>query len=150
MLNDYVSLHTDDKKYSITVIIGGTFRENDEFGIVLAYDDHIDTVRRRFKEIHFEHLYSIQPIRRFDDINNALYLVDNSLNDNVTSPSSIKKEEKQNTFIPKQDVEIAMEVNVSTAKQTKLRPNEDLNNINDKKSDRTKKKVILIFKYIFT
>lgn len=149
MLNDYVSLLTDDKKYSITIVIGGTFRENDEFGIVLAYDDHIDTVRRRFKEINFEHLYSIQPIRRFDDINNALYLVDNSLSDNVNLPSSIKKKEKQNTSIPKQNVEIAMEVNVSTAEQTKLKHNEVLNNINDAKSDKTKKKVILIFKYIF-
>lgn len=52
--------------------------------------------------------------------------------------------------MPKQDVEIAMEVNVSTAKQTKLRSNEILNNINDEKSDKTKKEVILIFKYIFT
>lgn len=150
MLNDYVSLHTNDKKYSITVVIGGTFRENDEFGIVLAYDDHIDTVRRRFKEINFEHLYSIQPIKRFDDINNALYLVDNSLSNNVNPPSSIKKEEKQNPSIPKQDVEIAIKVDAAIAKQTKLRPNEVLNNINDEKSDKTKKKVILIFKYIFT
>lgn len=140
LLNDYVSLLTDDKKYSITIVIGGTFQENDEFGIVLAYDDHIDTVRRRFKEISFEHLYSIQPISRFDDINYALYLVDNSLSDNVNLPSSIKKKEKEITSIPKQDVEIEMKVDVSTAKQNKLMPNEVLNNINYAKSDKTNKK----------
>lgn len=77
----------------------------------MVYNDHLETVRRRFKHINFEHLYSIQPINRFDDINNALYLVDSSLNNHI--PSSIKKKENGNIATDKQNVEISMETDSS-------------------------------------
>ncbi|XP_060837578.1 DNA polymerase delta subunit 3-like [Rhopalosiphum padi] len=123
LLKDYVSKLTDDQKYSITVVIGGTLKENDEFCIVLAYDDHVETMRRRFKQIDFEHIYSIQPISRFDDINNALYLVDNSLNNYTNLPSSIKTKEKINDSMSEQKDAIEMEINLPLTKQTNLSPN---------------------------
>lgn len=92
LLNDYASKLDGNKKYSTTKIIGGILKDNDEFCIVLVYDDHVETIRRRFKQINFEHLYSIQPIsNRLSDINTSLYLVDNSPNDHAKLFSSIKK-----------------------------------------------------------
>ncbi|XP_026808725.1 DNA polymerase delta subunit 3-like [Rhopalosiphum maidis] len=123
LLKDYVSKLTDDQKYSITVVIGGTLKENDEFCIVLAYDDHVETMRRRFKQIDFEHIYSIQPISRFDDINNALYLVNNSLNNYTNLLSSIKTKEKRNDLMSEQKDAIEMEINLPLTKQTNLSPN---------------------------
>uniref|UniRef100_A0A2H8TVG5 DNA polymerase delta subunit 3 n=1 Tax=Melanaphis sacchari TaxID=742174 RepID=A0A2H8TVG5_9HEMI len=140
LLKDYVSKLTNDQKYSITVIMGGTLKENDEFSIVLAYDDHVETMRRRFKQIDFEHIYSIQPISRFDDINNALYLVDNSLNDYINLPSSIKTKKKGN----EQKDAIEMEIDLALPEQTNLSPNEIQNHesetIADTKLDKTQKK----------
>lgn len=153
MLKDYVSKLTDDQKYSITVVIGGTLKENDEFCIVLAYDDHVETMRRRFKEIDFEHIYSIQPISRFDDINNALYLVDNSLNNYTNLPSSIKTKEKINDSMSEQKDAIEMEINLPLTKQTNLSPNKIQNHksetIASTKLDKPQKKVILVFNLIF-
>jgi len=148
LLKDYVSKLTDDHKYSITVAIGGTLKENDEFCIVLAYDDHVETMHRRFKQIDFEHVYSIQPINRFDDMNNALYIVDNSLN-NVNLPSSIKRKEIGNDSMLEQRDVIEMEINLPLTKQTNLSPNQVQNHKNettaDKKLDKTQKEVTLIF-----
>lgn len=145
MLKDYVSKLTDNKKYSTTIVIGGTLKENDEFCIVLAYDNHVETMRRRFKQINFEHLYSIQPISRFNDTNNALYLVDNSINNYVNLPSSIEKKEKGSILINKQSVEIAMEIDLPINKETNITPNRVLNNINktngETKLDKIQKKV---------
>ncbi|XP_060863805.1 DNA polymerase delta subunit 3-like [Metopolophium dirhodum] len=142
LLKDYVSKLTDDHKYSITVAIGGTLKENDEFCIVLAYDDHVETMHRRFKQIDFEHVYSIQPINRFDDMNNALYIVDNSLN-NVNLPSSIKRKEIGNDSMPEQRDVIEMEINLPLTKQTNLSPNQVQNHKNettaDTKLDKTQK-----------
>jgi len=149
LLNDYVSKLNDDHKYSITVAIGGTLKENDEFCIVLAYDDHVKTMQRRFKQIDFEHVYSVQPINRFDDMNNALFIVDNSLNNYVNLPSSIKKKEIGNDSIPEQRDTVEMEINLPLTKQTNLSPNQVQNHknetISDTKLDKTQKEVILIF-----
>ncbi|VVC27706.1 DNA polymerase subunit Cdc27 [Cinara cedri] len=118
LLKDYACKLTDDKNYSVSIIIGGILKETDEFCIVLANDDHAKTVRRRFKKINFEHLYSIQPISRLSDINNALYLVDSSENNFVNLPSSIKKTEKGIMSIPVKSVETAMEIDVPLGKET--------------------------------
>ncbi|XP_001947535.2 DNA polymerase delta subunit 3 [Acyrthosiphon pisum] len=134
LLKDYVSKLTADHKYSITIAIGGTLKENDEFCIVLAYDDHVETMHRRFKQIDFEHVYSIQPINRFDDMNNALHLVDNSLN-NVNLPSSIKRKEIGNDSIPEQRDAIEMEINLPLTKQTNLSPNQVQNHKNETTAD---------------
>lgn len=146
LLKEYVSKLTDDQKYSITVVIGGVLKENDGFSIVLAYDDHVDTMRRRFKQIDFEHIYSIQPISRFDDINNALYLVDNSSNNYTNLPSSIKTKEKGNDSMPEQTDAIEMEINLPLTEQTNLSPNKIQNLkseiITNTKLDKTQKKVI--------
>lgn len=151
-MKDYVSKLTDDKKYSITIVIGGTLKENDEFCIVLAYDDHVETMRRRFKQIHFEHLYSIQPISRFHDINNALCLADNSLNNYINLPSSIKKKEKGNNLIHKQCVEIPEEKDLPSTEQKNSTPTKVVNNsietVVNKTLDKTEKKVILILNLI--
>lgn len=157
MLKDYVSKLPDDKKYSTTIVIGGTFKENDEFSVVLAYDDHVETMRRRFKHIDFEHLYSIQPISRFDDINNALYLADNSL-EYVSLPSSINRKEKKNITVPKQCVETKINnIDLSSSKATKDTSNGVLNNHNNEtkvedktKLDKTQKKVILVLNSIYS
>jgi len=133
LLQDYVSQLTSSKKYSITIAIGGILQENNEFCIVIAYNDHVETMRRRFKQISFEHLYSIQPISRFDDINNALYLVDNSLNNKV--PSSIKKKEKINICVQKQSNQIAIEMCAPSTKETNVISNEVLNHSNGKIDD---------------
>lgn len=150
LLKDYVSKLTDDHKYSITVAIGGTLKENDEFCIVLAYDDHVETMHRRFKQIDFEHVYSIQPINRFDDMNNALYIVDNSLNNCVNLPSSIKRKEIGNdSMSEKRGDVIEMEIDLPLTKQTNLPSNQVQNHKNEKtaitKLDKTQKEVILIF-----
>lgn len=146
LLKEYVSKLTDDHKYSITVVIGGVLKENDGFSIVLAYDDHVETMRRRFKQIDFEHIYSVQPISRFDDINNALYLVDNSLNNYTNLSSSIKTKEKGNDSMPEQRDAIEMKINLPLTKQTNLSPNkiQNLKNetIANTKLDKTQKKVI--------
>lgn len=148
LLKDYVSKLADDKKYSITIIIGGIFKENDEFCIVLAHDDHVESIRRCFKQISFEHLYSIQPISRFDDINNALYLVDSPLNNNINLPSSIKKKEKDNNLIHKQCAETPVEIDLSTTKEKNPTPIKLTNNTNEtivnEKLEKTQKKVILL------
>lgn len=153
LLKDYVSKLPDDKKYSTTIVIGGTFKENDEFCVVLAYDDHVETMRRRFKHIDFEHLYSIQPINRFDDINNALYLADNSL-EYVSLPSSINRKEKKNISVPKQCVETKIDIDLPSAKATKDTSNGVLNNHNNEtkiedktKLDKTHKKVISVLNF---
>lgn len=150
MLKDYISKLSDDKKYSTTIVIGGTFKENDAFCVVLAYDDHVETMRRRFKHIDFEHLYSIQPISRFDDINNALYLADNSL-EYVSLPSSINKKEKKTIAVPKQCVETKIDIDLPSNKVTGDTPNKLLNNHNNEtkvedksKLDKTQKKVIIV------
>jgi len=149
LLEEYVSKLTDDHKYSITIAIGGTLKENDEFCIVLAYDDHVETMHRRFKQIDFEHVYSIQPINRFDDMNNALYLVDNSLNNYVNLPSSIKKKEIGNNSIPEQRDVIKMEINLPLTEQTNLSSNQVQSHKNETtvntKLDKTQKEVTLIF-----
>jgi len=151
-LKDYVSKLTGDHKYSITVAIGGTLKENDEFCIVLAYDDHVKTMHRRFKQIDFEHVYSIQPINRFDDMNNALCIVDNSLNNYINLPSSIKKKEIGNDSIPEQRDIVEMEINLPLTKQTNLSLNQVQNHKNetiaDTKLDKKQKKVILIFNLV--
>lgn len=112
---------------------------------MLAYDNHVETVRRRFKQINFEHLYSIQPISRFDDTNNALYLIDNSLNNYVNLPSSIKKKEKSNMLLNKQSIGIAMEIDLPINRDINVTSNEVLNNINETisetKVDKIQKKV---------
>lgn len=110
MLKEYVSKLTEDKKYSITIAIGGTMKENDDFCIVLAYNDHVETMRRRFKQVDFEHVYSVQPTSRLDDINNALYLTDSLLNNNVNISTSIKRKEKENTSLHESSIEIPMEM----------------------------------------
>jgi len=152
LLKDYVSKLTDDQKYSITVVIGGTLKANDEFCIVLVYGDHVETMRRRFKLVDFEHIYSIQPISRFDDMNNALYLMDNSLNSYINLPSSIKKKEKETDSKTKQRDEIEMEINLPLTKKTSISPNKVLNHKNepiaDTKLEITQKRVILIFNLI--
>lgn len=152
MLKDYVSKLTNDHKYSITVAIGGTLKENDEFCIVLAYDDHVETMHRRFKQIDFEHVYSIQPINRFDDMNNALYLVDNSPNNYVNLPSSIKRKEIGNDSILEQKSVDEMEINLPLTKQTNLSPSQVQNHKNETiantKLDKTQKEVILIFNLV--
>lgn len=155
LLKDYVSKLPDDKKYSTTIIIGGTFKENDEFCVVLAYDDHVETMRRRFKHIDFEHLYSIQPISRFDDVNNALYLADNSLN-YVSLPSSINKIEKKNISVSKQCVETKKDIDLPSTKVIEETSSKALNNhsnetkVEDKtKLDKTQKKVMLLHNLIF-
>lgn len=155
LLRDYVSKLPDGKKYSTTFAIGGTLKENDEFCIVLAYDDHVETMRRRFKHINFEHLYSIQPISRFDDINNALYLADCSL-DHASLPSSINRKEKRNISEDKQCVETAMDVDLPLTKETNSTSNKVLNNHSNvtkveinTKSDKIQKKVTLLINYIF-
>lgn len=149
MLKDYVSKLSDDKKYSITIIIGGILKENDEFCIVLAYYDHIKTLRRRFKNIDFEHFYSIQPVSRFSDINNALYLVDNSENSYANLPSSIKNKEKGIISIPEENVKTPMEIDVPLGYKTNSTPNTVSNHSNETvvktKLEKTNKKVILIF-----
>lgn len=149
LLKNYVAQISDDKKYSITVVIGGTLHENDEFCIVLAYDDHAKTVRRRFKHISFEHFYSIQPISRFDDMNNALYLADNTLNININLPSSIKKKENENAALSDHSNVMAMEIDdVVSTQETKSMLNEVSNHENVTKLDEakfTQKNVILIF-----
>lgn len=149
-MKDYVSKLSDDKKYSTTIVIGGTFKENDAFCVVLAYDDHVETMRRRFKHIDFEHFYSIQPISRFDDINNALYLADNSL-EYVSLPSSINKKEKKTIAVPKQCVETKIDIDLPSNKVTGDTPNKLLNNHNNEtkvedksKLDKTQKKVIIV------
>ncbi|KAL4098942.1 hypothetical protein QTP88_023449 [Uroleucon formosanum] len=81
-------------------------------------------MHRRFKQIDFEHVYSIQPINRFDDMNNALYLVDNSLNNYINLPSSIKRKEIGNISMPEQRDVIQMEINLPLTKQTNLSPNQ--------------------------
>lgn len=146
-MRNYVAQISDDKKYSITVIIGGTLHENDEFCLVLAYDDHVKTVCRRFKHISFKHFYSIQPINRFNDINNALYLVDNSLNININLPSSIKKKDKETIAISDQSNVMAMEIDdVPSSKEIESTLNEVSNHKNvTTKLDEAQKKVILIF-----
>lgn len=149
-MRDYVAQISDDKKYSITVIIGGTLHENDEFCVVLAYDDHVKTVCRRFKHISFKHLYSIQPISRFNDINSALYLADNSLNININLHSSIKKKVKETAALSDQSNVMAMEIDdVPSIKETKSMFNEVSNhkNVTTKLDETllTQEKVILIF-----
>nr|BAH71904.1 ACYPI010240 [Acyrthosiphon pisum] len=108
-------------------------------------------MHRRFKQIDFEHVYSIQPINRFDDMNNALHLVDNSLN-NVNLPSSIKRKEIGNDSIPEQRDAIEMEINLPLTKQTNLSPNQVQNHKNettaDIKLDKTQKEVTLIFNLV--
>lgn len=95
-------------------------------------------MRRRFKQINFEHLYSIQPINRFDDINNALYLVDSSLNNHI--PSSIKKKENGNISTDKQKVEIAMETD--SPKELNSSPIQVLNRNGETNLDKIQEKVI--------
>lgn len=149
MLKDYVTKLSDDKKYSITIIIGGILKENDEFCIVLAYNDHVETLRRRFKNIDFEHFYSIQPVSRFSDIDNALYLVDSSENNYANLPSSIKNKEKGIMSIPEENVKTPMEIDVPLVNKTKATPNIISNHSNETvvktKLDKTNKKVIIIF-----
>lgn len=152
MLKDYVSKLTEEKIISITYIIGGTLKENDEFCIVLAYDDHVDTMRRRFKQINFEHIYSIQPIKRLSDINNALYLVDNLSQNQIELPSSIKKKKKEDMLVHKPSEEVAMEIDLPSNKQTQS-SNEILSNhknetIAKDKLEKTEKKVISVFRFV--
>lgn len=148
MLHTYVGSLVDNTKYSTTFAIGGILKENDEFCIIMVYDDHLVTMRRRFKLIDFEHIYSIQPIKRFDDINNALYLIDSSLDNYVNLPSSIKKKEKQNISFPGQNTEIVEEINLSSTKEINLTATEVPNHSNERKMietklDKTQKKVLL-------
>lgn len=149
LLKDYVSKLSDDKKYSITIIIGGILKENDEFCIILAYDDHAETVRRRFQRIDFEHLYSIQPVSRLSDINNTLNLIDNSENNYTDLPSSIKKKDKRIMSISKESIETAMEIGVTLIEETNSTQNTVSNHSNEvvvkSKLDKTQEKVILIF-----
>jgi len=144
LLKKYVSKLTGDKKYSITIVIGGIFKENDEFCIVLAHDDHVESMRRRFKQISFEHFYSIQPISRFDDINNALYLVDSLLNNHSDLHSSIKKKEKDNNLIHKQCADIPEEIDVTSTREKNPTPTKVVINTNEtivnKKLDKNQKK----------
>ncbi|XP_025404852.1 DNA polymerase delta subunit 3-like [Sipha flava] len=135
MLQDYVDSLVDDTKYSITFIIGGVLKENDEFCMIIAYDDHLETIRRRFKLINFEHIYSIQPVKRFDDINNALYLIDSSIDNYVTLPSSIKKKEKQIISIPEQNNEIEKEIDLSSAAEINLTATKVPNHSNETEVD---------------
>lgn len=134
-------------------MIGGILKENAEFCIVLAHDDHVETMRRRFKQIDFEHVYSIQPIKRFDDINNALYLVDSSLNNNTNLTSSIKRKEKVDSTPTQRDV-IEIDIDLPVSKKTNLSPVKVLNHKNekiaDKKSDKIEKKVILLLTVVLT
>lgn len=106
-------------------------------------------MHRRFKQIDFEHVYSIQPINRFDDMNNALYIVDNSLNNYINLPSSIKRKEIGNNSVPKQRDVIQMEINLPLTKQTNLSPNQVQSHKNETtantKLDKTQKEVTLIF-----
>jgi hypothetical protein len=153
MLQDYVDSLVDDTKYSITFIIGGVLKENDEFCMIIAYDDHLETIRRRFKLINFEHIYSIQPVKRFDDINNALYLIDSSIDNYVTLPSSIKKKEKQIISIPEQNNEIEKEIDLSSAAEINLTATKVPNHSNETEVDtildKTQKKVVFIFNLFF-
>lgn len=165
MLHAYVDSLVDNTKYSITFVIGGVLIENDEFCMVMAYDDHLETMRRRFKIINFEHIYSIQPVKRFDDINNALYLIDGSLENNVSLPSSIKKKEKQNVSITEQNNEnneIEKDIDLSSTAEINLTATKVLNHSNETKVlnnsnktkaetklDNTQKKVVFIFNLVF-
>lgn len=149
-MKDYVSKLTEEKIISITFVIGGILKENDEFCIVLAYDDHVDTMRRRFKQINFEHIYSIQPIKRLSDINNALYLVDNLSHNQIELPSSIKKKDKGDILVHKQSVEFAMEIDLPSTKKTQptsieISSNHSNETVVKKTLEKTEKKVISVF-----
>lgn len=97
-------------------------------------------------------MYSIQPISRFDDINNALYLVDNSLNSYSDLPSSIKKKQKGGNSIHKQCAEIPVEIDLPSIKEKSLTPTKVVNYNNEKiinkKLAETQEKVILIFNLV--
>lgn len=55
------------------------------------HDDHVETMRRQFKNILFEHIYSIQPIGRLTDMSNDLFLVEKAEYNILNMLSSIKK-----------------------------------------------------------
>lgn len=142
ILRDYVSKLTGDKKFSTTMVIGGILQENDAFCIVLVIDDHVETIRRRFKQISFEHLYSIQPTsNRLSDINNSLYLIDNSLSDHIYLSSSIKNKEKGNALLPIQNIDNIIEIDSTEKSNSAVVEvlNHTYNSIVKTKSDKIQK-----------
>lgn len=145
LLVDYVSQIAKDKTYSITILIKGILKENNEYCIVLAYEDHVETVRRRFKQVDFEHIYSVQPISRFDDMSNALHLADSSLNKLSDISTSIIKKDKRNTLGNKPSNETSMEVDTVPSNEVSNTINEVTQLKNDtvieKKLVKSQKKV---------
>lgn len=110
------------------------------------YDDHVETIRRRFKQINFEHMYSIQPIsNRLSDINTSLYLVDNSPNDHAKLSSSIKKKNIEQNVVNKIGIDLPSNEETNSTNEVLNHINE--NNLNTKPV-KTHEKVISIMFYV--
>ncbi|XP_050424123.1 DNA polymerase delta subunit 3-like [Adelges cooleyi] len=119
LLKDYICKISDSKKYSVTVVIGGSLKEKNEFCIVLSYDNHVETIRRRFKNILFEQIYSIQPIGRFTDLSNDLYLAE-QIDENFTNICSSIRMKNTKKVIAYDSVKgTPMEIDETQNKETK-------------------------------